>query len=111
MGNYADDKAEIGWYRCESAWNKDPVFGVIGIQTGPRGRWVHSGFHGEHGSRFWDADSGDNREDPAGLFGPEKADQDDLPRVSGIAEGRAQGDPVAGDRVPVQARPAAVAPD
>jgi hypothetical protein len=22
---------------CESAWNKDPVFGVIGIQTGPRG--------------------------------------------------------------------------
>ena len=24
-------------HRCESAWNKDPVFGVIGIQTGPRG--------------------------------------------------------------------------
>jgi hypothetical protein len=23
--------------RCESAWNKDPVFGVIGIQSGPRG--------------------------------------------------------------------------
>jgi hypothetical protein len=22
---------------CESARNKDPVFGVIGIQTGPRG--------------------------------------------------------------------------
>ena len=22
---------------CESAWNKDPVFGVIGIQSGPRG--------------------------------------------------------------------------
>jgi hypothetical protein len=21
---------------CESAWNKDPVFGVIGIQSGPR---------------------------------------------------------------------------
>jgi transposase InsO family protein len=20
---------------CESAWNKDPVFGVIGVQTGP----------------------------------------------------------------------------
>ena len=22
---------------CKSAWNKDPVFGVIGIQSGPRG--------------------------------------------------------------------------
>ena len=22
---------------CELAWNKDPVFGVIGIQSGPRG--------------------------------------------------------------------------
>ncbi len=22
--------------RCVSAWNKDPVFGVIGIQSGPR---------------------------------------------------------------------------
>jgi hypothetical protein len=21
---------------CESAWNKNPVFGVIGIQSGPR---------------------------------------------------------------------------
>src|SRR3954468_24983090 len=25
---------------CESAWKKDPVFGVIGIQTGPQGRRV-----------------------------------------------------------------------
>ena len=23
--------------QCVSAWNKDPVFGVIGIQSGPRG--------------------------------------------------------------------------
>ena len=38
---------------CESAWNKDPVFGVIGIQSGPRGRRVHSGFHGGHGSQVW----------------------------------------------------------
>jgi hypothetical protein len=22
--------------KCVSAWNKDPVFGVIGIQSGPR---------------------------------------------------------------------------
>ena len=32
----------IGWMQrveetgCVSAWNKDPVFGVIGIQSGPR---------------------------------------------------------------------------
>src|SRR5204863_1852823 len=84
---------------CESAWNKDPVFGVIGIQSGPRRRRVHNGFHGGHGSRFGDAGSGDDREDPAGLFRAEKADQGDLPRVSVVAEGRAQGDPVAGDRV------------
>jgi hypothetical protein len=25
---------------CESAWNKGPVFGVIGIQSGPSGRRV-----------------------------------------------------------------------
>jgi hypothetical protein len=35
---------------CKSAWNKDPVSGVIGIQSGPPGRRVHNGFHGEHGS-------------------------------------------------------------
>src|SRR3954470_9485863 len=37
---------------CDSAWNKDPVFGVIGIQTGPRERGVHIGFHCGDGSRF-----------------------------------------------------------
>ncbi len=84
---------------CESAWNKDPVFGVIGIQSGPRGRRVHSGFHGGHGGRVGDAGSGDDREDPSGVFRAEEADQGDLPRVSGVAEGRAQGDPVGGDRV------------
>ena len=44
---------------CVSAWNKDPVFGVIGIQSGPRGLRVHSGFH-DHGSRGWDVDRGDD---------------------------------------------------
>jgi tripartite-type tricarboxylate transporter receptor subunit TctC len=33
-GAAAFQKAEI---ECVSAWNKDPVFGVIGIQSGPRG--------------------------------------------------------------------------
>jgi hypothetical protein len=42
---------------------------------------------------------GDDREDPSRVFRSEEADQDDLPRASGVAEGRAQGDPVAGDRV------------
>src|SRR3954466_12391175 len=96
---------------CESAWNKDPVFGVIGIQTGPRGRRVHNGSHGGHGSRVWGGDSGDDWEDPAGLFCPGEADQGDLPRVSGIAEGCAQGDPVAGDRVPVRTRSPTAAAD
>ena len=27
------------------------VFGVIGIQSGPPGRWVHSGFRGGSGAR------------------------------------------------------------
>jgi hypothetical protein len=36
---------------CESAWNKDPVFGVIGIQSGRPERRVHSGFHGGGGSQ------------------------------------------------------------
>src|SRR5207244_10252079 len=82
---------------CESAWNKDPVFGVIGIQSGPPGRWVHSGFHGGHGGRVGDADSGDDREGPSSLFRADEADQGDLPRVSRVAEGRAQGDSVGGD--------------
>ena len=37
---------------CESAWNKDPVFGVIGIQSGPPGRRVHSGFREGYGGRL-----------------------------------------------------------
>ncbi len=27
--------AQSGFFVCESAWNKAPVFGVIGVQTGP----------------------------------------------------------------------------
>ena len=30
---------------CESACKKDPLFGVIGIQSGPPNRGVHTGFH------------------------------------------------------------------
>src|SRR4051812_27920489 len=57
---------------CESAWNKDPVFGVIGIQSGPPGRWVHSGLRGGYGGQVGDAGGGDDREDPSGVFRPEQ---------------------------------------
>src|SRR5271170_7074270 len=46
---------ERGFTGCEPAWNKDPVFGVIGIQSGPPRLRVHIGFH-DYGSRGWDAD-------------------------------------------------------
>jgi hypothetical protein len=59
---------------------------VIGIQSGPPGRWVHSGFRVGCGGQVGDAGSGDNREDPSGVFRSEEANQDDLPRVSGVAE-------------------------
>src|SRR5205823_5125547 len=71
------------------AWNKDAVLAVIGIESGPRGRRVRGGFRGGYGGQVGDAGSGDDREDPSGVFRPEQADQDDFPRASGVAEGRA----------------------
>jgi hypothetical protein len=32
----AKHRAIASFRKCVSAWNKDPVFGVIGIQSGPR---------------------------------------------------------------------------
>ena len=32
----AAEQHSKGDHACVSAWNKDPVFGVIGIQSGPR---------------------------------------------------------------------------
>src|SRR6478609_8588558 len=95
---------------CVSAWNKDPVFGVIGIQSGPRGKgpqWLPS----SHGSRGWDAGGGDDCEDPSRLFCSWSADQGDLPRAWRIAQGSPQGHSVRGDRVPVRARDAAASKD
>jgi hypothetical protein len=70
---------------CVSAWNKDLVVGVIGIQSGPRDegpQWLPS----SHGSRAWDADGGDDCEDPSRLFCSWSADQGDLPRAWRIAQ-------------------------
>jgi putative transposase len=62
---------------CVSAWNKDPVLGVIGVQSGPPVR-VHSGFH-FHGGQDWNAGRGDDCEDPSRVFRSRSADQGDLP--------------------------------
>jgi hypothetical protein len=35
--DYCNQKVKPRERGCEQAWNKDPVFGVIGIQSGPRG--------------------------------------------------------------------------
>ena len=63
---------------CGSAWNKDPVFGVIGIQSGPRGggSTVASMILG---SRGWDADFGIDCKDPSRIFCTGQVDQIDLP--------------------------------
>ena len=95
---------------CVSAWNKDPVFGVIGIQSGPRDKgpqWLPS----SHGSRGWDAGGGDDCEDPSRLFCPWSGDQGDLPGAWRIAQGSPQGHPFRGDGVPVRAGDAAASED
>ena len=84
---------------CKSAWNKDPVLGVIGVQKGPPERRVHNGFHGGHGGRARDADCGDGGEGTARLFSSKEADQGDLSRVLPVAQSRAQGDPCGSDGV------------
>src|ERR1700722_19959475 len=97
-------------FGCVSAWNKDPLFGVIGIQSGPRDKgpqWLPS----SHGSRGWDAGGGDDCEDPSRLFCSWSADQGDLPRAWRIAQGGPQGHPFGGDGVPVRARDAAASED
>lgn len=87
-----------------SAWNKAPVFGVIGVQKGPRRRGVHNGFHEEHGGLFGDAGSGDDCEDPACVFRSEEADQGDLPGAWAVTEGRTEDASIRGDGVPLRAR-------
>jgi hypothetical protein len=109
IGIITDEEHTMGC--CKSAWNKNPVSGVIGIQSGPPGRRVHNGFHGEHGGRVGDADCGDDCQGSSGLFHSQEADQGDLPRVSPVAQSRAEGDSLRSDRVSLQAASAAIAAD
>src|SRR5438445_12717342 len=53
--------------KCESACKKDPLFGVIGFQSGPRhrGSTLASMILG---SRGWDAGRGDDCKDPPRVF-------------------------------------------
>ena len=64
-----------------------------------------------HGSLERDAGFGDGREDPPRVFRSEEADQGDLPRTEGFAEGRAKGSAVGGDGISLRTRRAAVAAD
>src|ERR1700677_1814358 len=83
---------------CESACKKDPLFGVIGIQSGPqhRGPTLASVIHG---SRGWDAGRGDDCEDSPRVFCTGQVDQGDLSRAESLTEGRTEGYPIGSDRV------------
>src|ERR1700761_2023817 len=76
---------------CVSAWKKDPVRGVIGVQKGPPLAMGFTMVPVLNGGLDWDAGIGDGREDPPGVFRSEENDQGDLPRAEGFAEGGAQG--------------------
>jgi hypothetical protein len=86
---------------CEIAWNKDPAFGVICIQSGPLGcgstvaSW-------NLGGRDWNAGCGNNRQNSPGVFRSEEVDQGDLPGPARVSEGRTEDCPLGCDRVPLR---------
>ena len=94
------DRGDVGATEkiCVSACNRDPVFGVIGFQSGPRdgGSTLASLILG---SRGWDADCGNDCEGSTRLFFGRQVDQGDLPRTEIVAEGRPESHPVGGDVV------------
>src|SRR4026208_882656 len=81
---------------CDSACKKDPLFGVIGIQTGPRHRGPTL-VSMVLGSRGWDAGRGDDCKNTPGVFQEGQADQGDLPGAGRFAEGGQEGYSVGGD--------------
>ena len=66
-GGGAGETWGIALYDCESACKKDPLFGVIGIQSGPRDRGSTLASM-ILGSRGWDAGRGDDCEDSPRVF-------------------------------------------
>ena len=88
---------------CESACKKDPLLGVIGIQSGPPNRWVHIGFH-DSWEPDWDVDRGDNCEDSSGVFRTGEGNKSDLSGSWCISEGREEGDPLGLDGVSLPPR-------
>src|SRR5271155_6081273 len=93
----------------ESDPKKDPLWGDRHPSGTPVLR-VHPGFH-VHGSRDWNADRGDDCEDPSFIFCPGQADQGDLPRVGIVTEGRPEGSSIERDRVPLRAGGATISED
>src|SRR5262249_15925779 len=81
---------------CESACKKDPLFGVIGFQSGPRNRGSTLASM-ILGSRGWDAGRGEDCKDPARVFKARQVHQSDLSGVGRIPESRKEGDPFRGD--------------
>jgi RNA-directed DNA polymerase len=88
---------------CESACKKDPLLGVIGIQSGPPNRRVHIGFHDSWGPD-WDVGRGDDCEDSPSVFCTREGDQGDLPGSRCLPEGREEGDPLGLNGVSVPPR-------
>src|SRR6516162_1249407 len=87
---------------CESACKKDPLLGVIGIQSGPPRR-VHIGFHDSWGPD-WNVGRGDDCEDSPSVFCTREGDQGDLPGSRRLPEGREEGDPLGLNGVSVTER-------
>ena len=80
---------------CEIAWNKDPAFGVICIQSSRVASLILGG-------RDWNAGCGNDRQDSPGVFRSEEVDQGDLSGPARVTKGRAENHPLGCDRVPLR---------
>ena len=76
---------------CDSAWKKDPLGGVIGVQKGTPLRVGFTMAPWRHGELDRDVGRGDGCADSPGLFCPGPVDQGDLPRAARVAEGCPEG--------------------
>jgi hypothetical protein len=95
---------------CSFSWNRDPATGLIFIQSGPPGSGSTLASSILRGLD-WNVDCGDDRQDTPGVLFAGEADQGDLPRAAGLAEGRSESHSVERDRVPLRAVATAAAAD